>query len=220
MGLFFHILQENLSLLLNVEIDQNQLSFYFDVVCLLVLNATFNNISVILWQSVLLVEESGGLENTTDLSQVTDKLFTFVLATCWILDFVFLELSISIEIPMFSLLLVKCILEPKFLFINVLCPLVRFCFRYWSYNHIFHFTGKLFLWYAGPHYPLRQYRLQPRARQAWGPKKVYFKLCKDGCRRVRELLCLRGHNFIRLGAPNGHNLARLKRYIKSYIICI
>ena len=60
MGLFFHILQENLSLLLNVEIDQNQLSFYFDVVCLLVLNATFNNISVILWQSVLLVEESGG----------------------------------------------------------------------------------------------------------------------------------------------------------------
>ena len=32
-------------------------------------NATFNNISVILWQSVLLVEK------TTDLSQVTDKLY-------------------------------------------------------------------------------------------------------------------------------------------------
>ena len=31
-------------------------------------NATFNNISVILWQSVLLVEK------TTDLSQDTDKL--------------------------------------------------------------------------------------------------------------------------------------------------
>ena len=33
-----------------------------------VLNATFNNISVISWRSVLLVEK------TTDLSQVTDKL--------------------------------------------------------------------------------------------------------------------------------------------------
>jgi hypothetical protein len=29
-------------------------------VCLMVLNATFNNISVISWQSVLLVEETGG----------------------------------------------------------------------------------------------------------------------------------------------------------------
>ena len=33
----------------------------------MVFNATFNNISVISWRSVLLVEE------TTDLSQVTDK---------------------------------------------------------------------------------------------------------------------------------------------------
>ena len=32
------------------------------VVCLLVFNATFNNISVILWLSVLLVEETGVLE--------------------------------------------------------------------------------------------------------------------------------------------------------------
>jgi hypothetical protein len=38
-------------------------------VYLLVFNATFNNISVISWRSVLLVEE------TTDLSQVTDKLY-------------------------------------------------------------------------------------------------------------------------------------------------
>jgi hypothetical protein len=29
-------------------------------VCLMVFNATFNNISVISWQSVLLVEETGG----------------------------------------------------------------------------------------------------------------------------------------------------------------
>jgi hypothetical protein len=30
------------------------------LVCLMVLNATFNNISVISWRSVLLVEETGG----------------------------------------------------------------------------------------------------------------------------------------------------------------
>jgi hypothetical protein len=35
----------------------------------MVFNTTFNNISVISWQSILLVEE------TTDLSQVTDKLY-------------------------------------------------------------------------------------------------------------------------------------------------
>ena len=35
----------------------------------MVFNATVNNISVISWQSILLVEE------TTDLPQVTDKLY-------------------------------------------------------------------------------------------------------------------------------------------------
>jgi hypothetical protein len=40
---------------------------------IMVLNATFNNISVISWWSVLLVEE------TTDLSQVTDKLYHITL---------------------------------------------------------------------------------------------------------------------------------------------
>ena len=39
----------------------------------MVFNATFNNISVISWRSVLLVEETEYLEKTTDLSQVTDK---------------------------------------------------------------------------------------------------------------------------------------------------
>ena len=39
----------------------------------MVRNAIFNNISVISWQSVLLVEE------TTDLSQVTDKLYHIML---------------------------------------------------------------------------------------------------------------------------------------------
>jgi hypothetical protein len=43
----------------------------------MVFNATFNNISVILWQSVLLVEETG--EKTTDLPKVTDKLYDYHL---------------------------------------------------------------------------------------------------------------------------------------------
>jgi len=38
----------------------------------MVFNATFNNITVISWRSVLMVED---LEKTTDLSQVTDKLY-------------------------------------------------------------------------------------------------------------------------------------------------
>jgi hypothetical protein len=38
-------------------------------------NATFGNISVISWRSVLLVEETGVPEKTTDLPQVTDKLY-------------------------------------------------------------------------------------------------------------------------------------------------
>jgi hypothetical protein len=41
----------------------------------LVLNATFNNISVISWRSVLGVEETEYPEKTTDLLQYTDKLF-------------------------------------------------------------------------------------------------------------------------------------------------
>ena len=40
----------------------------------MVFNATFNNISVISWWLVLLVQETGVPEKTTDLSQVTDKL--------------------------------------------------------------------------------------------------------------------------------------------------
>jgi len=42
----------------------------------MVFNATFNNISVISWQLVLLVEEPG---ETTDLSQVTDKVYHIML---------------------------------------------------------------------------------------------------------------------------------------------
>jgi len=45
----------------------------------MVLNATFNNISVISWRSALLVEETDNTEKTTDLSQVTDKLYHIML---------------------------------------------------------------------------------------------------------------------------------------------
>jgi len=45
----------------------------------MVFNITFNNISVISWWSVLLVEETGVPEETTDLSQVTDKLYHLVV---------------------------------------------------------------------------------------------------------------------------------------------
>jgi hypothetical protein len=41
----------------------------------MVLNATFNNISFILWQSVLLMEEAGVPGENHDLPQVTDKLY-------------------------------------------------------------------------------------------------------------------------------------------------
>ena len=40
----------------------------------MVFNAIFNNISVISWRSVLWVMEIGVPEETTNLSQVTDKL--------------------------------------------------------------------------------------------------------------------------------------------------
>jgi N-acyl-L-homoserine lactone synthetase len=45
----------------------------------MVFNATFSNISVISWRTVLLVEETGTQRKTTDLSQVTDKLYHTML---------------------------------------------------------------------------------------------------------------------------------------------
>ena len=41
----------------------------------MIFNATFNNISVKLWPSLLLVEETGVPEKTTGLQQVIDKVY-------------------------------------------------------------------------------------------------------------------------------------------------
>jgi hypothetical protein len=41
-----------------------------------VFNATFNNISLILWRSVILMGETGKLGKTTDMPQVTNKPFS------------------------------------------------------------------------------------------------------------------------------------------------
>jgi hypothetical protein len=46
---------------------------------IMVFNATFNNISVISCRSVLLVEETGVQEKTTDMPQSNDKLYHLIL---------------------------------------------------------------------------------------------------------------------------------------------
>jgi hypothetical protein len=52
---------------------------YKGLVWFMLSNTTFNNISVISWPSVLLVEENGVLEKTTDLPQVTNTFYHTML---------------------------------------------------------------------------------------------------------------------------------------------
>ena len=58
---------------------QSYIKIIVDWVRVMVFNATFNNISVISWRSVLFVEEPEYSEKTTDLSEVTDNLYHIML---------------------------------------------------------------------------------------------------------------------------------------------
>jgi len=69
------------SISLDIKVSVNTVMIMIMYVCLMVFNATFKNISVISWRSVLLVEETGGPGETTDLSQVTEKLYHIMLYT-------------------------------------------------------------------------------------------------------------------------------------------
>ena len=52
---------------------------YFRDVLVILFNASFNNISVVSWRSILFVEETRVPEKTTDLSHFTDKLYHIML---------------------------------------------------------------------------------------------------------------------------------------------
>ena len=71
------------------------------MVWLLVFNATFNNISVISWRSVLLVEEAGVPGENTDMSPVTDKIY-------YLLDRVHIAWA-GLELTTLVLICIDCI---------------------------------------------------------------------------------------------------------------
>jgi hypothetical protein len=86
----------------------------------MVFNATFNNISVILWQSILLVEETG---KTTDLSQVTDKLYHILLYR--VAEFTKLHMGLVVLVKIMSVL-INFLLQNA----NLVSVLIKLC---WSY---------------------------------------------------------------------------------------
>ena len=63
----------------SIRIDNIVLHIMF--VCLMVFSATFNNISVISWRSVLLVEDTGVPREDHRRVAVTDKLYHIMLYT-------------------------------------------------------------------------------------------------------------------------------------------
>ena len=110
------------SILTITIINAAKLAYY--ILWVMVFNATFNNISVISWRSLLLVEETAGPgenyrpvyrgghfywwrkpqdpEKTTDLPQVTDKFIYYMMlcyCTCCILYILcYVSFNISIEL--------------------------------------------------------------------------------------------------------------------------
>jgi hypothetical protein len=65
----------------------------------MVFNATFNNISVISWQSVLLVVKTGVPEKTIELSQVIDKLYHIMLYRFLVFNTTFSNISATSWCP-------------------------------------------------------------------------------------------------------------------------
>ena len=77
----FIMLHNSMAMLLSVFVFFCFVLFFLALngVLFMVLNTTFNNISVISWRSVLLMEETGVSIEVSKLLQVTDRLYHIIL---------------------------------------------------------------------------------------------------------------------------------------------